>query len=83
MTTAKQIINEVADKHGMCSCELKGKRRDAATSGARFEAMHRLRNETVAGKKSLTWIGRQFGNRDHSAVIHAIKRHEQQKETSQ
>lgn len=67
------IKNEVADKHGITVHDLESAIRHQRVCKARFEAMYRCRHETLA---SLPQIGRAFGNRDHTTVIHGIRRHQ-------
>lgn len=51
--------------------ELKGKRRDASTAFPRQIAMYLCRELTT---HSLPEIGREFGGRDHTTVIHAYNK---------
>lgn len=53
--------------------DLESERRDVATVRARHCAMWRVKRETPW---SLPSIGRSFGGRDHSSVIHGIRRHQ-------
>jgi len=72
MTRVMRIKQEVADKHGLAIREMIGPCRKRPLVYARFELMARLRQET---RLSLHAIGRHCGGRDHSTVVHGIKRH--------
>ena len=65
------IASEVALRTGVAVWEMQGPRRDAWITKARHEAMSRCRHEAHC---SLTIIGRYF-NRDHTTVLHAIRKH--------
>jgi chromosomal replication initiator protein len=62
------IVKAVAGYHGLTPNALIGKKRDKKTVLARHIAMYLLREH-----KDLSYsdIGRMFGNRDHSTVLHA------------
>ena len=71
------IAVEVAQKHGISLCELKGPRRDRTYSIPRQEFFYRALAET---KLASTVIGRWCGKRDHATcfaggVAHA-RRHD-------
>lgn len=68
------IIWQVAEKHGLSFSDLLSKRRFRPLAWARQEAMWRCANETPS---SLPEIGRALGKRDHTTVIHGIRRHEE------
>lgn len=68
-----EIKAEVAAKHGVTINDLESQTRNQMICLARFEAMWRCRQETIA---SLPQIGRSFGNRDHTTVLHGIRRHQ-------
>jgi len=70
----QRIALEVGRKHGVKLNELKSARRDRKIVAARHEAFWRCRNETSL---SFPQIGKLFGGRDHSTVLHGIKRHEE------
>lgn len=70
----KAIISEVCEKYGIDWIELASHRRSVPAVIARHEAMYRMRHETVM---SLPAIGRRLGGRDHTSVIHGIRRHEE------
>jgi chromosomal replication initiator protein len=72
--TMREIIREVAQKHGVLVADILSDRRHKPVVVARHEAMWRCKNETSF---SLPQIGRAIGNRDHTTVMHGIKMHEQ------
>lgn len=64
------IQNQVATRYGIRTQDLKSKSRSAELTLARHLAMYFCRKLT---NMSLPQIGREFGGRDHSTVVHAIK----------
>jgi len=72
--TMREIIYETAKKHGYTVNELRSVRRHKGVVLARQEAMWRCKTETP---NSLPQIGRALGNRDHTTVLHGVRRHEQ------
>ena len=66
LPTAGVIIEEVGKFY-----DLRGQSRTKETSLARQIAMYLIRNMT---KLSLKEIGKEFSNRDHTTVLHAIER---------
>jgi len=68
----KKIARVVASKHGLTFEDLMSRRRDRKSVAARFEAYYRIRNETTM---SLPQIGMRFGGKDHTTVMHGIRRH--------
>lgn len=75
----KRIIAEVAERHGFTPEALTGQSRSARIVRARQEAMWLAYQERWPdGRRvySLPQIGAFFGGRDHTTVIHAIRRHE-------
>ena len=75
MTT---IAREVALRTGVPVEAMQGPSRVAWITEARHEAMYRCRHEAHC---SLTMIGRYF-NRDHTTVLHAIRKHAARKENN-
>jgi hypothetical protein len=72
------ITQEVADEHGFTLKQLTGPalRRDIAR--ARFVAWHRIREEVRyanGNQPSLPQIGKWFSNRDHTTIMHGLKRY--------
>lgn len=72
--TMRDVAEAVARRHGMHLRDLTGPCRSAACVKARHEAFYEIRRQL---DRSLPQIGRFFGNRDHSTVLHGIRRHEQ------
>lgn len=70
---AKQIAKFVAEKHGLTLEQLVGRTRSDDVVKARHEVFYRLRKETTW---SLPRIGRFIGGRDHTTVLHGIRKHE-------
>lgn len=65
------IIERVAAHYGMSADDIRSERRDAPTVWARHVAMWLARETTCY---SLPRLGRLFGARDHSTVLHAVRR---------
>jgi chromosomal replication initiator protein len=72
-SVAKQITTIVAKHAQLAVSELKGKSRQQSIADARGLAMFLIRRLTQA---SYAEIGRQFGNRDHTTVLHACQKYE-------
>jgi hypothetical protein len=70
----KEIAMEVGKKHGVTLNELQSVRRSKPIVIARHECFWRCRHETSL---SFPQIGKLFGGRDHSTVLHGIASHEQ------
>ncbi|MBB5021487.1 chromosomal replication initiator protein DnaA [Desulfurispira natronophila] len=68
--SSDDIQRHVAQYHNLRVNDLKSKNRSAELSYARHIAMYLCRKLT---NMSLPQIGREFGGRDHSTVVHAIK----------
>ena len=71
-TPARRILNEVAEKHKMPVASFRSKSRMMPFINLRHEACYRLSTELGF---SLMQIGRLMGNRDHTTVLNAIRRH--------
>src|SRR3954469_21443926 len=69
-----EIIATVATETGLTVAMLVGDRRSRPIVAARHLAYWRVARETGA---SLAAIGRAFGDRDHTTIIHGIRKHEQ------
>ncbi len=67
---ARDIINEVAEKHELTVDELKSTTRARRIAWPRQEAMLRLRDETAM---SLPQIAEKLGLKDHTTVLHGIR----------
>jgi len=70
-TLFRSITLAVARHFALPAGELKGKSRRQAVADARGLAMHLARQLTAA---SYAQIGRFFGNRDHTTVLHACRK---------
>ena len=68
----REIASEVCGKHGFSLIELRGNRRYAPLVRARHELFFRLSSETIM---SLPQIGRICGGKDHTTILHGIRRH--------
>lgn len=71
----QDIIKTVANHYRMKQSAVRGKRRSKELVKARHIAMYLLRNELQI---PLEEIGQWFSGRDHSSVIHAVKKVEQE-----
>ncbi|QHQ36638.1 chromosomal replication initiator protein DnaA [Algicella marina] len=72
--TIDEIIRKVAEHYNVRMADLLGPRRARSVSRPRQVAMFLSKNLTT---KSLPEIGRRFGGRDHTTVIHAVKKVEE------
>jgi chromosomal replication initiator protein len=68
--TIRQIQQRVASFYGLPVLEMVSARRARVVARPRQVAMYLSRELTP---QSLPEIGRRFGNRDHTTVIHAIR----------
>lgn len=66
---ASRIINEVAQDQGVSFKDIVSQKRSAKISKARKIAIKKIRNST---NLSLSEIGKIFGGRDHSTIIHLL-----------
>ena len=66
------IINAVAKAHELTPALLKGPARSTHIIKARFEAIYKIRGLTG---HSMSFIGREFGGRDHTSIRNAILKH--------
>jgi chromosomal replication initiator protein len=69
--TPDRVIKAVAQSFQLTPDDLKGRKRDRATTLARQLAMYLLKEGSSC---SLAQIGLEFGNRDHSTVTHAVQK---------
>ena len=69
--TVDKIQRAVADEFGVTLDDMVSKRRARAVARPRQVAMYLCKTMT---KRSLPDIGRRFGGRDHTTVMHAVKR---------
>lgn len=74
--TARDIIAEVASRHGMLARDILGVHRSKPVVLARQEAMWRVHRDRP--EISFPQLGRLF-DRDHSTVIHGIRSHEERR----
>lgn len=70
----REIIREVAERHGLTFRCLEGKRTSHAFAVVRQAAYAEVRARRP--HLSLQAIGRAFGGRDHTTVMHGIRAHE-------
>ncbi|MBP3320583.1 MAG: chromosomal replication initiator protein DnaA [Clostridia bacterium] len=68
--TVEKIIEEVARTFGVSPDDIKSTRRNSNISLARQISMHIVREIT---QLPLVSIGEQFGGRDHSTIVYALK----------
>lgn len=69
--TIRRIISEEAARFGYTVADIMSGRREYALAFARHKSMWRSKCETTW---SLPRIGRMFGGKDHTSVLHAIRR---------
>ena len=69
--TIGYVMHEVAKAYGLDIWAMKSPRRASAVARPRMVAMWMVARLLPA--YSLPMIGREFGNRDHTTVMHAIK----------
>ena len=74
--TIEEIMRKVADHYNLRMSDMISARRSRTISRPRQLAMFLAKNLT---SKSLPEIGRRFGGRDHTTVIHAVKKIEELK----
>jgi chromosomal replication initiator protein len=67
--TMEQIQRKVAEAYGIKLSDLKAKNRTKAVAFPRQIAMYLARQLTHA---SLSEVGRAFGGKDHTTVLHAV-----------
>jgi hypothetical protein len=73
----ESIIRQVAARHGLDADRLRGAGRSHPVCMARFEAMWALceaRQPDGRRRFSLSQVGRMLGGRDHSTVLHGVRR---------
>lgn len=68
--TVERIINEVARTYSVSGDDIRSVKRSSSVSTARQVAMYIVREVT---QMSMAAIGEEFGNRDHSTVVYAIR----------
>jgi chromosomal replication initiator protein len=70
-TVCRQVCNLTARQFGLTAGEIRGRSRCKSVAEARAVAMYVARDLTGA---SYGKIGKQFGGRDHTTVLHACKK---------
>lgn len=68
--TVEKIIDEVARTFGITSEDIRSSKRNSNISNARQIAIYAVREITDL---SMNLIGEEFGGRDHSTIVYAIK----------
>jgi chromosomal replication initiator protein len=76
--TIDEIIRKVADHYNLRLSDLLSARRARSVARPRQVAMYLAKTLTT---RSLPEIGRKFGGRDHTTVIHAVRKIEELKKT--
>lgn len=76
--TVERIINEVSRTFGVTADEIRGKMRSGNVSSARQVSMYIVREIT---QMSTSAIGEKFNGRDHSTVVYAIQKVEDEMKT--
>jgi hypothetical protein len=71
MAETKHLVATIAKRHGVTFQDIMGPCRRAKIVAARFEAIVAVAQ--VRYMWSLPQIGRFFGDRDHTTILHAIK----------
>jgi len=71
MAETKQLVSAIAKRHGVTFQDIMGPCRRAKIVAARFEAIVAVAQ--VRYTWSLPQIGRFFGDRDHTTILHAIR----------
>lgn len=71
VTTIKDIQRAVAKHYGFTCMDMCSKRRTAALAKARHVAMYVVKSVTP---RSLPEIGYYFGGRDHTTVLHGVRK---------
>ena len=70
MITIASIQSRVAAHYGLTDADMRSQCRERRVARPRQVAMYLARRLT---DKSLPFIGRRFGGRDHTTVIHAVR----------
>ncbi len=68
--TVERIIAEVSNLYGVSSEDIRSKKRSQQVSNARKVAIFLVHEITTL---TLAAIGEEFGNRDHSTIVYAVK----------
>ena len=78
--TIEKIINEVARTYNVSPTEIRGPKRNSAVAAARRTAIYVVREITGM---SMEEIGKEFGGRDHSTIVYAMRVMEKDLENDQ
>lgn len=73
LTSTQQILQEVAEKHGITVKDLKGPCRRLKYALPRHEAAYRIVKELGF---SLPKTGRVLGKRDHTTILNSVRKYE-------
>ncbi|MBQ8920899.1 MAG: chromosomal replication initiator protein DnaA [Oscillospiraceae bacterium] len=68
--TVERIISEVSNLYGVTAEDIRSKKRSQQISNARKVAIYLVHSITTM---TLASIGEEFGNRDHSTIVYAVK----------
>ena len=68
--TIERIVNEVARTYNISPEEIRGRKRTANIASARRTTIYVVREITGM---SMEDIGQEFGGRDHSTIVYALK----------
>jgi len=68
--TVEHIIQEVSNLYGVTPEDIRSKKRSQQISSARKVAIYLVHEIT---QMTLASIGEEFGNRDHSTIVYAVK----------
>ena len=68
--TVENIIQEVSNLYGVTAEDIRSKKRSQQISNARKVAIYLVHEVT---SMTLASIGEEFGNRDHSTIVYAVK----------
>ena len=68
--TVENIIQEVSNLYGVTPEDIRSKKRSQQISNARKVAIYLVHDIT---QMTLAAIGEEFGNRDHSTIVYAVK----------
>ncbi len=71
MAETKQLVAAIAKRHGVTFADIMGPCRRAKIVAARFEAIVAVAQVRYAW--SLPQLGRFFGDRDHTTILHAMR----------
>lgn len=77
--TLPQVVATVCAKYGVTTRDILGDTRQPACVRPRFEAYWLARQQRWADGRhrySLPQIGKFFGHRDHTTIMHGIRKHE-------